>query len=125
MEKENYKKGIQALYMMFLVWIVIECDFISAVLPNQILALGISPVIWGIGAFFILNKMRKQNAGELYQTNDIFTGRDWLIIFFVVMGSISLCVRNYVYIGMRPLIIREFFSSYPLYTLRNILYYPL
>ena len=26
---------------------------------------------------------------------------------------------------MRPLIIREFFSSYPLYTLRNILYYPL
>lgn len=125
MEKKNYKKGIQALYMMFLVWIVIECDFISAVLPNQILALGISPVIWGIGAFFILNKMRKQNAGELYQTNDIFTGRDWLIIFFVVMGSISLCVRNYVYIGMRPLIIREFFSSYPLYTLRNILYYPL
>ncbi len=83
MEKENYKKGIQALYMMFLVWIVIECDFISAVLPNQILALGISPVIWGIGAFFILNKMRKQNAGELYQTNDIFTGRDWLIIPFL------------------------------------------
>ena len=82
MEKENYKKGIQALYMMFLVWIVIKCDFISAVLPNQILALGISPVIWGIGAFFILNKMRKQNAGELYQTNDIFTGRDWLSFHF-------------------------------------------
>ena len=125
MEKENYKKGVQALIMMFIVWGVIECDFIPLIIPNQILAFGISPVIWGIGAFFILTKMKKQNGGELYNTNDFSTGRDWLIIFFVVMGSISIGFRNYVYVGMKPLIVREFFSGYLLYTIRNILYYPL
>lgn len=125
MENKDYKKGIQALIMMFIVWGVIECDFISLIMPNQILAFGISPVIWGIGAFFILFKMRKQNEGEIYHTTNFFTSRDWLIIFFVVMGSISIGVRNYVYVGIRPLIIREFFSGYLLYTIRNILYYPL
>lgn len=125
MEKKDYKKGIQALVMMFIVWGVIECDFISLFIPNQILAFGISPVIWGIGAFLILIKMKKQNAGELYNINGHLTGKDWLIIFFVVMSSISIGVRNYVYVGMNPLIIREFFSGYLLYTIRNILYYPL
>ena len=125
MENEYDKKGIQALIMMFVVWGVIECDFISLIMPNQILAFGISPVIWGIGALFILFKMKKQNEGELYAANDFLTGRDWLIIFFVAMGSISIGVSNYVYIGMKPLIIREFFSGYLLYSIRNILYYPL
>lgn len=125
MEKEAFKKGIQALIMMFIVWGVIECDFISLFIPNQILAFGISPVIWGIGAFFIFIKMKKQNEGELYHINAHLTGKDWLIIFFVVMSSISIGVRNYVYVGMKPLVIREFFSGYLLYTIRNILYYPL
>ncbi len=125
MENKDYKKGIAALIMMFIVWAVIECDFITLIIPNQILAFGISPVIWGIGAFFIFIKMKKQNEGELYRTNDFLTGRDWLILFFVVMGSVSIGVRNYVYVGMKPLIIREFFSGYLLYTVRNIFYYPL
>ena len=125
MVKEDYRKGIQALIMMLIVWGVIECDFISLFIPNQILAFGISPVIWGIGAFFILIKMKKQNERELYNINGHLTGRDRLILFFVVMGSIAIGARNYVYVGMKPLVIREFFSGYLLYTIRNILYYPL
>ena len=125
MEKEKRKESIQALTMTFIVWGVIECDFISSIIPNQILAFGISPVIWGIGTFFIFTKMKKQNEGELYNATGSLTGRDWLIIFFSVMGSIAAGVKNYVYIGMKPLIIREFFSGYLLYTIRNVLYYPL
>lgn len=125
MKKEDYKKGIQALLMMVLAWGVIECDFIALFIPNQILAFGISPVIWGIGAFCILIRMKKQNEEELYDTNGHLVGKDWLIFFFVVMCGISMAVRNYLYAGMKPLFIREFFSGYPLYTIRNIIYYPL
>ena len=64
MEKETYKKGMHALIMMLIVWGVIECDFISLCMPNQILAFGISPVIWGVGAFFVLFRMKKQNEGR-------------------------------------------------------------
>lgn len=125
MKKEDYKKGIQALTMMVLVWGVIECDFIPLFIPNQILAFAISPVIWGIGAFYILTRMKKQNQEDLFYTNTSWNNRDWLILFFVITGGISVAVRNYLYGGMRPLLIREFFSGYPLYTIRNILYYPL
>lgn len=125
MEKEARKKSIQALIMMLAVWSVIECDFISLFIPNQILAFGISPVIWGVGALSILIGMKKQNEGELYNINGHLAGREWLIIFFAVMVGISIGVRNYLYVGMKPLFIREFFSGYPLYTIRNIFYYPL
>lgn len=125
MEKVDYKRGIQAIIMMLIVWGVIECDFISRFMPNQILVFGISPIIWGVGAFCILVSMKKRNEAELYYINDHMADRDWLILFFVVMGGISIAVRNYLYAGMKPLFIREFFSGYPLYTIRNILYYPL
>ncbi len=125
MKKEDYKKGAQMLIMMVLTWGVIECDFISLVMPNQILAFGITPIIWGIGASFIFIKILKENKEELLYTNDLWNGRDWLILFFVITGSITAAVRNYLYAGMKPLLIREFFTSYPLYTIRNILYYPL
>lgn len=125
MKKADYKKGIQALIMMLFTWGVIECDFLSRFMPNQILAFGISPIIWGIGSFYILVRMKNENEEELYYTNDHLIGRDWLIFFFVVIGGISIAVRNYLYGGMKPLFIREFFSGYPLYTIRNILYYPL
>lgn len=125
MKKEDSRKGIQALIMTVLTWGVIECDFIPLFIPNQILAFGISPLIWGIGAFCILARLKRQDTGELYDTNGHLIGRDWFIFFFVVTGGISIAVRNYFYAGMKPLLIREFFSGYPLYTIRNILYYPL
>lgn len=125
MEKEGYQKGIQALAMMVLVWGVIECDFISLLIPNQILAFGISPIIWGIGSFYILIRMKRGNQEDSLYTNASWNGRDWLILLFVVTGSISAAMKNYLYGGMKPLLIREFFSGYPLYTIRNILYYPL
>lgn len=125
MEKEGYQKGIQALAMMVLVWGVIECDFISLLIPNQILAFGISPIIWGIGSFYILIRMKRGNQEDSLYTNTSWNGRDWLILLFVVTGSISAAMKNYLYGGMKPLLIREFFSGYPLYTIRNILYYPL
>lgn len=121
----DYKKGTQALLMMVLVWAVIECDFISLLMQNQILALGISPIIWGIGGFFILFRMKKQNQEQLLYRNTSWDSRDWFILFFAVAGGISIAVRNYVYGGLRPLLFREFFSGYLLYTIRNILYYPL
>ncbi|MCI9127579.1 MAG: hypothetical protein HFG28_10340 [Eubacterium sp.] len=67
--------------------------------------------------------MKKPNDGKLYNINGYLTGVDWLIIFFAAMGGITIGVRNFLYAGMLPLFIREFFSSYPLYMIRNILYY--
>ena len=125
MEKETYKKGMHALIMMLIVWGVIECDFISLCMPNQILAFGISPVIWGVGAFFVLFRIKKQNEGRAVSYQWSFNRQGWVIIFFTVMCGISIALRYYLNIGMKPLLIREFFSGYPLYTIRNILYYPL
>lgn len=125
MGKKDYENGIQALIMMLITWGVIECDFISVFVSNQILAFGISPVIWGVGAVFIFIRMKKQNEEELYHMDSHLTGREWLIIFFAVMTGVSIGMRNYLYAEIRPLFIREFFSGYPLYTIRNIFYYPL
>ena len=36
-----------------------------------------------------------------------------------------MAVSNYLYAGLRPLFVRELLTGYPLYTIRNILYYPL
>ncbi len=125
MKKANYKTDIRALIMMLFTWGVIECDFISLLIQNQILAFGIAPVIWGIGAFWILNKLKKQNEDNLLYANTAWNSRDWLILFFVISSSISIAVSNYLYVGIRPLLIREYFSGYLLYTIRNLLYYPL
>lgn len=125
MKKADYETDIQALIMMLLTWAVIECDFISLLIQNQILAFGIGLIIWGIGAFWILNKLKKQNEVNLFYTNTSWNSRDWLILFFVISSSISIAVSNYLYVGLRPLLIREYFSGYFLYTIRNLLYYPL
>lgn len=69
--------------------------------------------------------MKKQNEEELYDSKSHLAGRDWLILFFVIMSGISIALKNYLYSGMNPLFIREFFSGHPLYTIRNVFYYPL
>lgn len=125
MKKSDQQRGVQALLMMLAVWGVIECDFISMFMPNQILAFGIAPVIWGIGAVCILIRMKKQNKEEMYYVNALFDGRDGCIFFFVITGSIAIAASSWFYAGLKPLFIREYFSAYPLYTIRNILYYPL
>lgn len=38
---------------------------------------------------------------------------------------VGMAVSNYLYAGLKPLFIREFFTGYPLYTIRNLVYYPL
>lgn len=118
-------RGMQALVMMLAVWAVIECDFISLIMPNQILAFGIGPVIWGIGAVCILIRMKKQNVEEPYDTGRQSDGRDGLVLFFAITGGIAIAAGSYLYAGIKPLLIREYFSGYSLYTIRNILYYPL
>lgn len=125
MKKADCKADIQALIMMLFTWVVIECDFISLLVQNQILAFGITPIIWGIGAFWILNKLKKQNENNSLYINTSWNSRDWVILFFVISSSISIAVSNYLYVGLRPLLIREYFSGYFLYTIRNLLYYPL
>lgn len=125
MRKTDYSKNIQAFLMMLLTWTVIECDFISLSMPNQILAFGISPIIWGIGAFLILNIMKKQNKENMLYINASLSSRDWLILFFAITSGISAAAGIYFYGELKPLLIREFFSGYPLYTVRNLIYYPL
>lgn len=82
MKKADCPKGIQTFTMMLLVWSVIECDFIPLFISNQILAFGISPIIWGIGAFCILIVMKKQNKENLLYMNTSWNNKDWLILFF-------------------------------------------
>ena len=125
MKKADYKTDIRALIMMLFTWGVIECDFISLLIQNQILAFGIGLIIWAIGAFWILNKLKKQNEDNLLYANTSWNSGDWLILFFVISSSISIAVSNYLYVELRPLLFREYFSGYFLYTIRNLLYYPL
>ena len=90
---------------MFAICAVIQFDALAAIIPNQTAALGTTPVVWGIGAVFISVKMKRENSAHLLYN--------------------SLPAGNYLYAGLKPLFIRELFTGYPLYTIRNIIYFPL
>lgn len=122
---DKKRTGLQELLMMLFVWGVIEFDGISTMIPNQVIALGLPVIIWFIGAVYIFRKMRKQNDEHLYYVNTRLKDRDWLIFFFVIMGGLTIALSNYFYAGLKPLFVRELFTGYPLYTIRNLLYYPL
>lgn len=36
-----------------------------------------------------------------------------------------MAASNYLYAGLKPLFVRELLTGYPLYTIRNVIYYPL
>lgn len=123
--ERSRKKGFQALAMTLLIYLVITFDFITAFIPNQIFSFGLPLVIWSAGAFYGMKKMKKQNAEYSYYINPPFSSKDFLILFFSIAGGLSIAISNYLYAGLKPLFVRELFTSYPLYTIRNMIYYPL
>lgn len=125
MKKSNKRQGLKALGLMFLVWIIIEFDFICVLPIPQILAMVISLIVWCIGAVSVMLHIRKQNLESTYYRKKSLTEKDYMILFFAIMGGLAIAVSNYLYIGLKPLFVRELLSGYPLYTMRNIIYYPI
>lgn len=117
--------GMGSFVMMLIICVIIQFDAATSIIPNQIVAMGVTPVVWGIAAVFISIKMKRENIDNLLYNNFSLSGRDGLILFFVFAGGIAMAMSNYLYAGLKPLFIRELFTGYPLYAIRNIVYYPL
>lgn len=125
MDNSHSNKFLYSLLMMFLIFLVIMFDNLSAVIPNETLAFGLPLIIWSVGAYYGIKKMKKQNAGYSYYINNPLVNKDFLILFFVIAGGIAIAASNYLYAELKPLFVRELLTGYPLYTIRNIIYYPL
>jgi len=69
--------------------------------------------------------MKRENIDHLLYNSFPLSGRDGLILFFVTAGGIAMAAGNYLYAVLKPLFISELFTGYPLYTIRNIIYFPL
>lgn len=111
--------------MTFIVFAVIQLDATTLIIPNQIVAMAITPIFWGIGAIYILINTKKMNASDMLYNNSPLTSRDGLTLFFVIAGGVAIALSNFLYTNTLPLFVREICSPYPLYDIRNILYYPL
>lgn len=127
MESEKFycKKVYDHLFMLLVIFGIIQFDAVVSMIPNQIVRMAITPIIWGIGAICILIKTKKWNTKNTLYNNFPFSSKDYLTLFFVIVSGITMAISNYLYAGLRPLFIREFFTGCPLYTIRNIVYYPL
>lgn len=111
--------------MTLIIWAVISFDAIAAIPSiNQIAAMALSLLVWLSGAAGILRIIRKQNSQLCYYKNSPFSSVDYMTLFFVLTGGISIAASNYFYGGLSPLFVREFLNGYLLYTIRNLLYYP-
>lgn len=124
-EKFHCKKSMWSFVMLMVIFGIIQFDAVVSIIPNQIVRMAVTPVIWGISAIYILIKTKKSNTENTLYNNFSFSGKDCLMLFFVIVSGITMAVSNYLYAGLKPLFIREFFTGYPLYTIRNIVYYPL
>lgn len=123
--KTRFQICMRMFIMVLIIFALIQFDAVTFIIPNQIAALSVTPVVWGIGAIFIAIKAKTENKNNLSYNNLPFSSKDGLIFFFVIAGGIAIAVTNYLYAGLKPLFIRELFSGYPLYTIRNVIYYPL
>lgn len=125
MSTQKINKNIMPIVMTIIVFAVIQLDAVTLIIPNQIVAMAMTPVVWGIGAIFILIKAKKLNTNNKLYNNSRFTSRDGLTLFFVIAGGAAIALSNFLYANTLPLFVREICSPYPLYDIRNILYYPL
>lgn len=125
MNTQKNRKNIMPIIMTIIVWIVIQFDAVTMIIPNQIVAMAVTPIVWGIGAVCILIKTKKINTNDTLYNNSRLTSRDGLTLFFVIAGGVAIALSNFLYANMPPLFIRELFTLYPLYNIRNIIYYPL
>ncbi len=117
--------GLWCLGMTAVTFAVIQLDAATLLIPGQIISMAATPVIWGIGAAVIWKGIKGRNAQEVLYHPSSFGGRDALLLFFVLACGAAMAAGSYLYTGLKPLFIRELFTSYPLYNLRNLLYYPL
>ena len=124
-DKASKPNWIQPIIMMLFVWIIIESDIIGSIVPNYIVGIVLALIVWIVGSVIIFHNLKKQNSEYEYYTDHSFTGRDYLILFFAVMSSITIASNNWLNAGVRPLLFREYFSGNLLYTIRNIFYYPI
>ena len=124
-DKAHKPNWIQPIVMMLSVWIIIESEIICSIVPNYTVGIVLALIVWIVASVIIFHKLKKQNVEYAYYTNHSFTGRDYLILFFVVMSGVTMASNNYLNVGVRPLVIREYFSGNLLYTIRNIFYYPI
>lgn len=111
--------------MVLVICAVIQLDAAAMIIPNQMAAMAVTPVVWGIGAFLIARKAKKENADSFLYRKDSLSAQDGVILFFVIAGGIAMAASHYLYAGLKPLFVRELLTGYPLYTIRNLLYYPL
>lgn len=126
MKTNDSTKIFSPIILTLIIWAVISFDAIAAIpFINQIVAMALSLLVWLVGAAGIIHIIRKQNSQLSYYKNDPFTYADCMTLFFVLTGGISVAACNYFYGGLSPLFVREFLNGYLLYTIRNLLYYPL
>lgn len=116
---------MRPLAMVLVIWALIQFDSAAGLIPNQIAALSITPAVWGIGAGLLSVRAKRDNRAYSLYRHSPFSGRGGLLLFFVITGGLTVAFSNYLYAGLRPLFVRELLTEYPLYTIRNILYYPL
>lgn len=111
--------------MVLVICAVIQLDAVAMIIPNQMAAMVITPVIWAIGAFLIAGKAKKENVDSFLYHKVPFSTKDGVIFCFVIAGGITMAASNYLYARLKPLFVRELLTGYPLYTIRNVIYYPL
>lgn len=124
-ERKHSNDGLWSLVMVIVIFCIIQFDAVTFIILNQIIAMGITPIIWGIGVVAIWITIKRKNTDTSFYNSLPFSGRDALILFFVTACGVTMAISNYIYAGLMPLFIRELFTGYLLYTIRNILYYPL
>lgn len=119
------KKSVLLLLAVFFVfqseWICMEI-FKNI---NVYISLGGAILLWLFGSILVYIQMKKHNLEYSFYETKRIGGNDYTVIFFSIMGGLAIAASNYIYGGLMPLIAREYFSGDILYTLRNVLYYPL
>lgn len=117
----------KAVLLLAATFLILQADFLFfLIMENHIYAaFGIPPLIWLIGGIFLWKQLKKNNLEYAFYEEGNFSSKDYLIFFFTLMGSVAFALSTYLYGGVKPLLFREYFSGYALYTIRNLIYYPL
>jgi len=123
--KTQPKKSIWLFGMVIAVFLIIQFDAAASVISNQILSMGSTLVVWGAGAAVIWIKLKKKNLESALYSSVAFSRADAMILFFAIACGAAMALGNFLYAGLKPLFVRELLTGYPLYNIRNIIYYPL
>lgn len=117
----------KAVLFLAATFLILQTDFLCFLIMEKhvYIAFGIPPLIWLIGGMFLRKQLKKNNLEYAFYEEGNFNSKDYLIFFFTLMGGVALALNTYLYKEMKPLLFREYFSGYALYTIRNLIYYPL